>query len=351
MNHLNHQDLQSLLSALADLYADFDRKTLPQRTTEAVAKIIPNEIVSFDAFGTDDKYRFMAWNNGDGMLTPEVLEGFAAFAHQHPLIPIALEKNIQKVVTMTDYVSLSEFERTDLYNEFFRRIGHKYQMGIALPTAPDLTFSCGMNRAKKDFSGRDKLILKLIAPHLVNTIRNAFAFERLQSVIEAQSTGVIAIDADGKTQYVSEFASELLRKYFADEKLKDNSLPESLRDWAKRQNSANKKEFDLPPSPFKIKNTVGELTARLMHNSTTQEKTLLLEERKLFCPKVLEQLNLTKRETEILFWMAQGKTDIETGKILYISPRTVHKHTEHIYVKLGVETRTAAMLRALEIPA
>ncbi len=51
---------------------------------------------------------------------------------------------------------------------------------------------------------------------------------------------------------------------------------------------------------------------------------------------------LTPRETEVLSWIAKGKTDREIGDILGISPRTVNKHLEHTFTKLGVETRTAA---------
>jgi DNA-binding CsgD family transcriptional regulator len=51
---------------------------------------------------------------------------------------------------------------------------------------------------------------------------------------------------------------------------------------------------------------------------------------------------LTPRETEILSWVAYGKSNAEIGAILGISSTTVGKHLEHIYPKLGVENRTAA---------
>jgi DNA-binding CsgD family transcriptional regulator len=51
---------------------------------------------------------------------------------------------------------------------------------------------------------------------------------------------------------------------------------------------------------------------------------------------------LTAREREVLFWVARGKSNPETGTILSISPSTVGKHLERIYQKLGVENRTAA---------
>ncbi len=66
-------------------------------------------------------------------------------------------------------------------------------------------------------------------------------------------------------------------------------------------------------------------------------------------PAQLAPLGLTPRETEILFWVAQGKTNAEIGTILGAAPATVKKHVENFLPKLGVETRLAAALRATEL--
>ncbi len=58
---------------------------------------------------------------------------------------------------------------------------------------------------------------------------------------------------------------------------------------------------------------------------------------------------LTRREIEVLTWVAEGKTDKEIGVILNVSSRTVSKHLEHIYIKLGVDSRTGAVLQLFEI--
>jgi DNA-binding CsgD family transcriptional regulator len=55
-----------------------------------------------------------------------------------------------------------------------------------------------------------------------------------------------------------------------------------------------------------------------------------------------EALGLSKRETEVLSWVIQGKTDAEIGMILEISSRTVEKHVGRILHKLGAENRTTA---------
>ena len=65
-------------------------------------------------------------------------------------------------------------------------------------------------------------------------------------------------------------------------------------------------------------------------------------------PAPLVQLGLTPRVAEVLLWVAQGKTNADIATILGISESTVKKHLLEIFAVLGVETRSAATLRALE---
>lgn len=67
-------------------------------------------------------------------------------------------------------------------------------------------------------------------------------------------------------------------------------------------------------------------------------------------PEALEvRFGLTPREAEVLIWVAQGKTNPEVASILGIRPYTVRTHLERVFMKLGVETRHAAGLRAIEV--
>ena len=59
-------------------------------------------------------------------------------------------------------------------------------------------------------------------------------------------------------------------------------------------------------------------------------------------------LGLTFKEAEVLMWISRGKTNREIGLILGNSPRTVNKHMEHIFEKLGVATRSAAIALVVE---
>jgi DNA-binding CsgD family transcriptional regulator len=88
----------------------------------------------------------------------------------------------------------------------------------------------------------------------------------------------------------------------------------------------------------------GRLFARLFQD---QSQTLLLLEELPPPPERIDRFGLTRREGEVLAWLSRGKTNRDISTILGASPRTVQKHVEHIFQKLGVETRTAAAAKVL----
>lgn len=80
------------------------------------------------------------------------------------------------------------------------------------------------------------------------------------------------------------------------------------------------------------------------------------QQRQPFAPRFddarpLEKLGISAREAEILLWMAQGKSNADIATLCGISVGTVKKHANHIFGKIGVEGRTSATLRALEVLA
>jgi DNA-binding CsgD family transcriptional regulator len=101
--------------------------------------------------------------------------------------------------------------------------------------------------------------------------------------------------------------------------------------------------------PFLIERPGARLVARLGNVEGDWAEVTLAERRLAQSPEPLRALDLTPRESEVLFWVARGKTNSEIALILQCALGTVSKHLEHIYSKIGVETRTAAAAIALEI--
>ena len=85
------------------------------------------------------------------------------------------------------------------------------------------------------------------------------------------------------------------------------------------------------------------LAQRRLRDELADLQAVLLSE----APAPQGETRLTAREREVLRWLAAAKTDREIAALLGCSHRTVHKHLQRIYVKLGVETRTAAVMRVL----
>ena len=162
--------------------------------------------------------------------------------------------------------------------------------------------------------------------------------------------GAIVVEIAGQVQFMTQRAEELLSQYFLPHI--PYSLPESLQHWFKNQISRLTFNSNVPSRclPLHIQQAGKQLIVRLIPDRIKEQYLLLLEEEELqsFSISALELLGLTKREAEVLFWIAQDKSNAGIAKAIGCSEGTVRKHLEHLYEKLGVQTRTAAVMVALE---
>lgn len=92
-------------------------------------------------------------------------------------------------------------------------------------------------------------------------------------------------------------------------------------------------------------------TARALQNARLISTQTPPADNRQIQAMLTQRYQLTGREVEVLHWVSCGKTNRDIGDILGLSPRTVNKHLEHVYVKLGVETRTAAAAIAMSASA
>lgn len=122
-------------------------------------------------------------------------------------------------------------------------------------------------------------------------------------------------------------------------------LPANQLAWLERSRDAASVQpssgWDMPGGRFVLhylgRPAEGEHLLRLTPETTSRPQSELRKE-----------LGLTTREAEVLSWLSNGKTNRDIAQILGLSPRTVDKHLEQIYAKLGVENRTAAATIAVK---
>jgi DNA-binding CsgD family transcriptional regulator len=252
---------------------------------------------------------------------------------------------------MSDLVATRSFRRSSLYNEFYKPLKIPYIVGFALAIDGQRSVTIARHRNGREFSDSTKTIVNAIRPHLLQAFQNALAVTQMEVklgatdlAMEERHQGLISVNREGRIIFFSPHAQRLLGRYGFTFGRGSEWLPPRLRDWLRYQHKQGELSDDVAPpvQPLLIGGKTGTLQVR--HVQKGVEHLLLLEERSAQ-PSAEEMisLGLTCRESEILSWVAQGKTNPEIGIILSISQRTVQKHLERIYVKLGVENRTAAL--------
>lgn len=203
-------------------------------------------------------------------------------------------------------------------------------------------------RHSRDFNERDRLVLNLLRPHLFQAYRNSKAMtrvrrelERTSNALEAVEQAVIVLDRRGRVAILTARARKRVDDYFGTPLCPGRRLAGTLQEWVKRQLDLFNRIGGYPPplAPLVLEREEKRLTVRLING---EENTILLLEEQLsgITPESLHALGLSRREAEVLALCAAGKTNIETGMLLDVRAKTVAKHLERIFDKLGVETRT-----------
>jgi DNA-binding response OmpR family regulator/DNA-binding CsgD family transcriptional regulator len=119
------------------------------------------------------------------------------------------------------------------------------------------------------------------------------------------------------------------------------SANQQLQSWVNRLFELADKTIAIPLTVLKGD---GRLIFTLVEMQNDEQWVILLREESdaAQIEALIATFKLTRREAEVLYWAIKGKTNRDIGDILGTSPRTVNKHLEHVFAKLGVETRTAA---------
>lgn len=165
-------------------------------------------------------------------------------------------------------------------------------------------------------------LLARIATHL----HRSRLMNRTRSAIDSAGRAIVSFDSQHKIIWATPLAQQWLQTL-----VDDDRLPLPLRHWL-QGSDAMETPYALWHDGERLLFTLIEPGLLSIHRHSTLPE-----------PDVLARsFPITMREAEVLYWLALGKTNREIGEILDISPRTVNKHLEHVFDKLGVETRTAA---------
>ena len=354
MERLTQQDLRALLEFFVEIHTLCELEAFHARLISALPKVVPAEITTYHEMNPA-KATSKNWAEPSEFGTAAWGQIWEQYMAEHPVLTYNLRTRDTRACKISDFLSHSQFHRLGLYNEFFRPMGVEDVMSFALSGSPSLVIGVGLHRSRRNFSERERRLLNMLRPHLIQAHQNAEVVTRMRQELQQArqgaehiDRGVITLTREGRIQTATLRARHWIAEYCGSCSGLTDSLPESLRRWVQQQLSHlhENSEVPAPPGPLVIEREGSRLVIRLLWDG---EQTLLVvkEHRTRLSPASFSSLGVSPREAEVLLWLTQGRSNHDIGVILGMSERTVKKHLEHIYAKLGVWNRTEAATKAL----
>jgi DNA-binding NarL/FixJ family response regulator len=198
----------------------------------------------------------------------------------------------------------------------------------------------GLEAGGVDYVTKPIVIEEMLARIRVH-LANARLTQSARAALDVSGRFLLAVSRQGKIVWATPQAQKLLSDNLAAGTNDEFVLPSPMLQWLEQaqKGKAGSKTPAIASFPdneqlrlqYMGKLGPNEFLLRLAKDSGTNMPA-----------EFSSELGLTTREGEVLSWLSKGKTNRDIAQILGLSPRTVDKHLEQIYAKLGVENRTAA---------
>ena len=198
----------------------------------------------------------------------------------------------------------------------------------------------GLEAGGVDYVTKPIAIEEMLARIRVH-LANARLTQSARAALDVSGRYLLAVNSRGKIMWATPQAQKLLSDTLAADADDDFVLPDPMPQWLDQAQKGNAGSKAAAMAVFP-----GNEQLRLQYMGKLGPNEFLLRLAKdsgADTPaEFSSELGLTTREGEVLSWLSKGKTNRDIAQILGLSPRTVDKHLEQIYSKLGVENRTAA---------
>lgn len=261
---------------------------------------------------------------------------FVEFWPQHPYSADLLQVIAKGGVNfLSDRVSQRHFRQTGLWSEVYIHLRAKAQVIMGGKIEENRFWTLGLNRLGRDFGPRDRELGEFLQPRLTRLFQRHAQRDKAQwsaRLLADANTPFLVVDSAGRVLEMSEGA----RSLFATTRTPlpaDSMIPELRRLWT-----------GCGPTGSIVRHVLGGLEVLAPTTANAGPALVLLGRagESASAPALAEPL--TPRESEILHWIGEGKTNAEIGVVLGISARTVGKHCERLFDKLAVENRLGAAL-------
>jgi DNA-binding CsgD family transcriptional regulator len=402
MHRLTHRDLSRALRFLSACNAGGGLHTFAVSVTAALPALIPADVAVFGMI--NPSARILQAVENPRMTSAADLDTFVRVTQDTPSPPLDhfARTSDPEARRISDFVTRRQFHALPVYTDFYRPLRLEFMLGVFINNSSTAFDGVTLNRARRDFTERDRSILTLLRPHIVHAYHTALAVDRLRTdlilalrAFETPGFGMIVTSEDRRMRLLSPSAAALLARYFGRRRNADE-LPDSLDRWVRQCTETARDSSRLPPlqAPFAVERNGACLVVRLVN--IARDTLLLLEEPAtrgdwlrleplgltagdarmvLEClredvlaggapisPDIVRRVisrlrnihslapaahRLTPHEVRLLGLLVEGHRYKTAAAVLGSSVHTVAFHLKHIYDKLQVHSKSEAVAKAL----
>jgi len=337
MSDLRESDFRAALDFVGEVHDAQDRDEFRALILPGYRTLVPALHVSYNEI------------EGDGRVVAAIVEpelpawavpAWERYAGENPLLRRYLRTRDGRALRFSDVSSRRELRKLPLYRHFYEPLGAEHQIAFILPSTPKLTIGVALTRSESDFSERDRRLLELTRPHMIQAYRAAELREQLaatvgglRSGLDADDRAIVLLDPDGGVRFASASAQEIFAEG-PDAPVEGRQAPRVLTEWLGGAARSGTLRLDG--------RTV--LVRRLVSDGRT---VLLLDDPdRVLSLSALRALGLTPREAAVLRELALGAETREAAVRLGMAPRTLAKHLQRVNAKLGAVDRGQAVATA-----
>lgn len=358
MEHLAVERVKGAFGLLHDLSEErLDLEAFAGRGIAGLPTLVASELTTLSICDLAQGKRTV-FSNPTGAIGRDELAVFDRFFSAHPLVRYHAQHPHGATRRISDSVPDHRFHRTALYNDYYRRLRIEHVMAMPLFVDRRLLISFVVQRGGRDFDDTDRQLLDLMRPQLGTLFRHALLLERgrvamarLEHLSGQEGWCMIGIDETRCVRRLSDRAGARLAICCPGEKIDvGRRLPGAVDRWVVETLADPRNAlYGGPAASLTLARGDCKIAINLIPDAVETDGYLLLVGRPMRsgAPEPFADLPITARERDVLKWGAAGKTNAEIAGLLGVSARTIEKHFEHIFDKLGVETRIAAVMRAL----
>ncbi len=342
-----------MVRLVREIHAADDQDEFEQRLLDGLARLLPADILSFNELEPRRaRARFAAWPAG----ARERLDSraFGALAGQNPLVEHYARTGDRRALRISDFISQRQLHERGVYRDVYRKLGVEYQLAVTLPAPRGKVIGVALNRSSADFADRERQLLDLLRPLIVSAHELVAERARLRAGLAAfeqlatsRSEALVVVDSRRRVAAASGGAYALVLRYAGGALRPDERLPAALDGWLGLALAGRTPPPQGVGLPLVMHAPGGRLFARLVPGGGAPGDVILLREirddRWAGVESRLLPASLSRREADVMRLVADGLTNQAIGARLGISARTVQRHLDHVYAKLGVHSRAGAV--------